>query len=102
MYTYRLMPSAVQDLQEIGDYIATQLNAPGSAAALLNDMQEAIEKACAFPMSLPAIQDELLQAKGYRKIIVKNYIVFVFPDPEAEILNVMRVMYHARNYLEEL
>ena len=31
MYQYRLMPSAVQDLQEIADYIAEQLSAPESA-----------------------------------------------------------------------
>lgn len=35
MYQYRLMPSAVQDLQEIADYIAEQLSAPESAIRLL-------------------------------------------------------------------
>ena len=102
MYTYRLTPSAVRDLQEIADYIALELCAPESAVVLLNDIEAAIEHSCDFPLSLPTIQDELLRMKGYRKIIVKNYIIFVLLDPENEVLNVMRVMYHARDYLKEL
>lgn len=102
MYTYQLTPSAVRDLQEIADYIARQLYAPESAVSLLSDIEAAIAAACDFPFSLPVIRDDLLRIKGYRKIIVKNYIIFVLPDPHREILNVMRVMYHARDYLKEL
>lgn len=102
MYTYRLLPSAIRDLQEVGDYIANELYAPEIAVALLNEIESAISAACEFPLSLPAINDALLRIKGYRKIIVKNYIVFVIPDQEQKVLNVMRVMYYARDYLKEL
>ena len=40
--------------------------------------------------------------KGYRKILVNNYIVFVLPDQKSEVLNVMRVLYHARDSFKEL
>ena len=102
MYTYRLTPSAVEDLWEIADYIANHLCAPESAIKLLEDIEDAIAAACAYPFSLPAINDALLRTKGYRKVVVKNYIAFVLPDREKEILNVMRVMYYARDYLKEL
>ena len=102
MYTYRITPSAFRDLQEIGDYISEQLHAPESAAGLLQAIQEAIEAACRYPLSLPKVNDRLLMAKGYRKMIVRNYIVFVLVDQENERLDVMRVMYYARNYLKEL
>lgn len=102
MYTYKLMPSAIRDLQEVGDYISNELYAPESAVALLNEIESAIAAACEFPLSLPAINDVLLRVKSYRKIIVKNYIVFVIPDQAQEVLNVMRVMYYARDYLKEL
>lgn len=102
MYTYRLTPSAVQDLQEIADYISNHLYAPESAIQLLEDIEDAIAAACAYPLSLPAINDDLLRRKGYRKIVVKNYIVFVMPEQQREVLNVMRVMYYARDYLKEL
>ena len=99
MYTYRMTPSALRDLQEIADYIALQLYAPESAAELLAEVEHAIEAACEYPLSVPPVGDALLRIKGYRKIIVRNYIVFVIADQENEQLNVMRVMYHARNYL---
>lgn len=40
--------------------------------------------------------------KGYRKILVNNYIMFVLPDQKSEVLNVMRVLYYARDYFKEL
>ena len=100
MYTYRLTPSAVEDLREIADYIANHLCAPESAIGIFGAL--VILAACAYPFSLPAINDALLRTKGYRKVVVKNYIAFVLPDREKEILNVMRVMYYARDYLKEL
>ena len=102
MYQYRLMPSAVQDLQEIADYIAEQLSASESVIRLLEKVEEAIRFACTFPLSLPPVNDELLRMKGYRKILVDNYIVFVLPDQKNETLNVMRVLYYARDYFKEL
>lgn len=102
MYKYKLMPSAVEDLQEIADYIAEQLSAPESAIQLLEKVEETIRSACAFPLSLPPVNDELLRMKGYRKILVNNYIVFVLPDQKSEVLNVMRVLYYARDYFKEL
>ena len=93
MYKYKLMPSAIEDLQEIADYIAEQLSAPESAIHLLEKVEDAIRSACAFPLSLPPVNDELLRMKGYRKILVNNYIVFVLPDQKSEVLNVMRVLY---------
>lgn len=102
MYAYRLTPSAVQDLREVADYIANQLCAPESAIRLLDEIQDAIQAACAYPLSLPAINDALLRRKGYRKIIVKNYIAFVIPDSQNNVLQVMRVLYYARDALKEL
>lgn len=102
MYQYRLMPSAVQDLQEIADYIAGAVERAGECDPALKKVEEAIRSACAFPLSLPLVNDELLRMKGYRKILVDNYIVFVLPDQKNEALNVMRVLYYARDYFKEL
>ena len=45
MYTYQLTPSAIEDLQEIGDYIAKQLHAPESAVNLLREIEAAVAAA---------------------------------------------------------
>lgn len=102
MYKYIMMPAAIGDLQQIGDYISNDLCAPESAVALLNDIHQAIQRACVFPMSLPLEQHEYFRPYGLRKIIVKNYIVLVIPDVNKQELNVIRVLYHARDYVKAL
>lgn len=101
-YTYELMPSAIRDLDGLAGYIANQLNAKDSAIRLLNEIEMAIISACAFPFAAPPVNDDLLQQKGYRKLIVSNYIVFFIPDDEKRKLNVLRVVYFAKDYLKEL
>lgn len=98
MYTYQLTRSALQDLQQIMDYISAELHAPESAVALMDSMRDSIQNACAFPLSLTAPRDPQLRAKGYRAIFVKNYIIFTIPDQQTQTLNVMRVLYYAQNY----
>ena len=101
-YTYELMPSAIHDLDGIMEYIAGKLCAKDSALALLDEIESAIVNACQFPEAAPSVNDALLRIKGYRKLIVKNYIVFYIPDTEMRKLNVMRIMYFAQDYLKEL
>ena len=102
MYTYRLTESALRDLREISDYISQQLFAPESAKELLDAFEQALQSACHFPFSLPVVGDPLLKLKGYRKIIVRNYIIFVIPDKGSQVLNVMRVLYYAQDYVQHL
>lgn len=101
-YRYKLTPSAIQDLDDIAAYIAVKLCAEDSAVELLNEIEDAIVSACGFPQAAPLVNDVLLRSKGYRKLIVRNYIVLYIPDDEAHILNVMRIVYFARDYLKEL
>ena len=101
-YSYELTPSAVRDLEGIAEYVTIQLCAKESALALLDEIEAAIVAACRFPEAAPLVTDALLARKGYRKLIVKNYLVFYIPDHNARTINVMRVMYFAKDYLREL
>ncbi len=84
------------------DYLSNELCAKESAIALLDEIQSFIVKACRFPMAASAVNDALLRQKGYRKLIVKNYIVFYLVDDAKHQLDVMRVLYFAQDYLREL
>lgn len=101
-YTYELTPSAVNDLKEAMEYISLQLCAKDSAIALLDEVQSAIEHACLFPQAAASVNDPLLKRKGYRKLVVKNYIILYIPDHQRRKLNIMRIVYFARDYLKEL
>ena len=102
MYTYRLTPPARKDLEEINRDIRDKLMDSASAKGLMEAFAKAFAGACRFPFRLPPVMDPRLKAQGYRKIIVKNYIAFVLIDEEQEFVDVMRVLYHARNYQELL
>lgn len=101
-YTYALTPSALQDLDDALRYISEKLSSRQSALRLLDDIQSAIESACRFPHAITPVNDELLKARGYRKLIVRNYLVLLIPDDERRVLNIMRVVYFAKDYMREL
>lgn len=96
MYVYRITPSAYRDLSEIKRYIREELSSPERADLLIQAFMKAFENACMYPFSLPPVQEPRLQARGYRKIIVKNYIAFV--QVRGETVEIMRVLYYGRDY----
>jgi len=101
-YKYEIMPSALEDIDGIMNYISVQLCAKEAAIDLLNEIESSIVLACENPYAASSVQEPSLARKGYRKLIVKNYIVFYIPDDEREIINIMRVMYAARDFMKEL
>jgi len=101
-YTYQFTPSASEDLDAILGYIANELHAPDSAVDLLDAITEAIELACVFPESHALIADPLLALRGYRRIVVKSYLVIYAIDSTNEVLRIISVVYGARDYLKDL
>lgn len=98
MYRYVLSDAAKRDLRQIAEYIAIELSAPDSAEELIIKLQEAFRHACLFPDSIPPVNDELFRARGYRKIIVNNYVAFVLIDHGKETVNIVRVLYYRQDY----
>ena len=97
-YLYRVMPSARADMLAISEYIAQELHAPQSARKLMIDIRAAIEKACLYPEAAQLARDPMLKVRGYRMLIVRNYLVFYLVDEEEGILNIQRVVYYSRDY----
>ena len=51
-----------------------------------------------FPFSCSYVADEFLRNKGYRKLIIDNYIVFYLIDEENKQVIIMRVLYGKQKY----
>ena len=101
-YTYKMTPSAFQDLDDALHYISIKLHANESALRLLDDIQSAIDRACRYPHAITPVNDELLKARGYHKLIVRNYLILLIPDDDNHVLNIMRIVYYAKDYVREL
>jgi len=77
-YILKFTPKAADDLEEIYRYISERLFAEDSALHLLERIEKSIVRLKDFPFSCSLVADEFLQKKGYRKLIVDNYIVFMW------------------------
>ena len=101
-YTIRLTPIADQDIEEISDYIAYELNNEIAAVDFLEKLEYQILRLEEFPFSCEVVTEKLLRLKGYRKLLVNNYIVFYIVDEQKREVDIVRVLYAMRAYKDLL
>ena len=97
-YRIRYTPLAYEDLDGIDTYISTGLLNPQAAMNLLCEMEESVNHLKQFPFIGSEPEDSYLASKGYRKLVVQNYLVFYLVDRVQKEVIIMRVMYGAREY----
>ena len=97
-YTIKMTPKAADDLDNIYRYISEELFAASAATNILQRIEKEITRLKEFPFSCNHVADEFLKNKGYRKLIVDNYIVFYLIEEEKDIVIIMRVLYGKQNY----
>lgn len=93
-YKVRIFPAAKVDLLEIIDY----LNTLSSSAALryYDLLTEEIASLSHMPERCPRPKDLALAAKGYRYLIVADYLVFYVIVGDA--VQIRRILYGRRDY----
>ncbi|EEG78795.1 type II toxin-antitoxin system RelE/ParE family toxin [Dethiobacter alkaliphilus] len=84
--TYNLIVSkeAHEDIDAIVHYIANELANPTAAVTLLNDVEKSYHAVVENPSMYSLCHDARLSSKGYRKIVVKNYLILYRVDDEAK------------------
>ncbi len=97
-YQIQYTPLAYEDLDGIDSYIAETLGNPSAADRLMEKMEKSIDQLKDFPYSGSEVGDAYLAAKGYRKLVVDNYIVFHLVSDEQRMVIVMRIIHGAREY----
>ena len=75
-YRVDISEPAENDLRDIVRYISAQLSAPMTAIKMMDTMNEAIAGLALMPQKCTFLTDERLAMLGYRKLPLKNYIVF--------------------------
>ena len=97
-YTLKFTPKAEEDLDEIYGYIAAKLFAETAAESLMDKIENAFMRLEKYPFSCSFVFDELLKSRGYRKLIVDNYIAFYLVNKSEKQVIIMRVLYGASDY----
>jgi toxin ParE1/3/4 len=94
-YQINLTEAAEQDLTEIADYIAGEN--PSAALKLIVRIEKNILKLENFPLIGVVPRIRRLARKGYRILIVDDYLVF-YVIVNSEMIEIRRVLSGRRDY----
>lgn len=93
-YKVVLYPTAKQDLLDIIKYL-NRLS-PDAALRYYDLLTEQIASLSQMPKRCPRPKDLALAAKGYRYLVVKDYLVFYMVVDDA--VQIHRILYGRRDY----
>lgn len=97
-FKVELTEPAVQDLEDILQYISGILREPNAAKNLLRAMQQEIAALHQMPERHPLIPDDILPGTAIRRLFVKNYTVFFTVDSASATVTVVRILYSRRDW----
>ena len=98
MYKLLITELAHQDLDSIVSYIAVQLANPKAAGDFLDEVTTCYGFLKSSPMMYERCQDRRLGQEGYRKAVIKNYVLVYKIDEASKTVSVMRLFYGAQDY----
>jgi len=101
-YTVKITTQAEEQLQEIVDYVASELKAPKAALRLLNEMERSISSLSQFPQRVALTEEEPWRTCGVRKMPVKNFLIYFWIDEENSKVQVTAVIYGKSDQLKQL
>ena len=98
MYRIRYNIKAKNDITNILKYITDDLFNPSAAMSLAKEIYNAINNLVDFPYANPVYRAYYNLKHEYRRLIVKNYIVFYYVNDEKKFITIARVLYFSMNY----
>ena len=93
-YKIKIFPTAKQDLEEVIGYLNTL--SPDATSKYYDLLVEEIARSSKMSERCPKPKDLALAAKGYRYLIVKNYLVFYVII--GDTVQIRRILYARRDY----
>ena len=96
-YSIALYPSAIRDLDNIYSYICNEILEPSVAKSQIDCIWNAIESLNSFPY---AHQDRLVGRyanKGYKQLLVDNYIVIYKINEDIKTVYIVVIKYCGKN-----
>ena len=93
-YKIKIFPPAKQDLEEVIGYLNTL--STDAASKYYDLLVEEIASLSKMPERCPKPKDLALAVKGYRYLIVKNYLVFYVII--GDTVQIRRIIYARRDY----
>lgn len=102
MYKLEFLSVAKNDMLEIVKYISDDLKNPQAASRLADAFIEAAENICQFPYANKVYAPIKPLELEYRRIIVKNYLMFYTVNEQTKTVTIMRVIYGKRDLSNQI
>jgi len=96
-FRVRHTEQSYDDLDGIIEYISEKLFDPQAAERFFNNVSEKIERLKDNPYIIPLYHDEKLSAKGYRFVVIGNFLMFFAVDDNKKIVNIIGIVYARRD-----
>jgi plasmid stabilization system protein ParE len=96
-YKIKINPRAIRELDHIYEYIANEKLAPENAIGQINRIKKAILSLDIFPQSHQERNEGRYGGKGYRQLLIDNYIAIFRIDESLKTVYVITIQYQGRN-----
>lgn len=96
-YKVKINPRAIRDLDSIYEYIAKEKSAPENAKGQVDRIKKAILNFDIFPQSHQERNEGRYAGKGYKQLLIDNYIVIFRIDEVSKTVYVVTIQYQGRN-----
>jgi len=93
-YSVKIFPTAQNDLRDIVDYLNTL--SPDAAIRYYDLIVEKVRTLATMPERCPLVKDTQLRLRGYRTLLIKNYIVFYIIS--GKTVEIRRILFSRRQY----
>jgi plasmid stabilization system protein ParE len=100
MAKIHISPEAANDLREIKEYIAAELENPAAAVSTVSKITKAIRGLAKFPDIGSYLSSKVSIPTDYRFLVVGSYLAFY--RHERDDVYVIRVLYGKRDYIKIL
>ncbi|MBF8437738.1 type II toxin-antitoxin system RelE/ParE family toxin [Halanaerobiaceae bacterium Z-7014] len=98
IFEIKITDEARHDLEKIYDYISLEFKNDIAAKKLIRKIRDSIIRLREFPYMSELLKDEILRKKGYRKIVIDNYIVIYKVNKDERLVIIVRIIYNRRQY----
>lgn len=97
-YELKITPAAAEDLENIYKYIKDALLSKSVAENMVIEINEKIRSLKHFPYKCELSRDISLRLRGYRRLIIKNYVVLYLINEKKNQVIIARIFYGPMDY----
>ncbi|MCK9224004.1 MAG: type II toxin-antitoxin system RelE/ParE family toxin [Candidatus Muirbacterium halophilum] len=101
-YYIKFTESAFNDLDEIYFYITHETSNENIADNILEEIEKSIYRLKEFPQIGNLINNNVFKKRGYRKLVIGNYIIIYKINQSLKSIYILRILYSSRNYISLL